>query len=421
MDIEHYARQIVNRLTIEGYVAYYAGGWVRDFVMQHPSSDIDIATNATPEVILDLFPRTILVGLAFGVVIVVIEGHQFEVSTFRKDINYEGGRRPTSIEFCDAEDAIRRDFTINGMFYDPIEERLIDYVGGAEDIKKEVIRTIGEAQERFSEDRLRMIRAVRFASRFGFKIDSETQQGIIENADTLFPAVAMERVWQEFNKMASFQKFDQALIELHRFGLLQVIFPQLQSVHLRDIKQETAHFVHFSKNTPTILFLMELFPHAPLDEQLEIGRALRISNQDIKLIECIYKMRKMIENERKGEEADLFDWAHLYTHPQSPICLEVIASRLDEGARKALLEIHAKRRESLRPHMDRIQNKKTIVAADTLKSIGFSQGKELGDLLKEAEKIAIRKNLQEEEEVLRVLKSGSLWEKLASRRAKGEP
>jgi poly(A) polymerase len=231
MDAKYYATLLVKELVKAGYIAYFAGGWARDYVMGHPSADIDIATNAPPEKILDLFPCTILVGLAFGVIIVVIEGHQFEVATFRRDIGYDSGRRPNSIELADPEeDALRRDFTINGLFFDPLEERIIDYVGGIEDIKKRVIRTIGNADERFSEDRLRMIRAIRFAARFGFAIEEETQIGIALNADTLFPAVAMERIWQEFNKMVAYPHFDQALIEMHRLKLLPVIWNPFTSM-----------------------------------------------------------------------------------------------------------------------------------------------------------------------------------------------
>src|SRR5437868_188075 len=116
------AKNIVAKLVRAGYIAYFAGGWVRDYVMEHPSEDIDIATNASPAEVMDLFPHTIFVGLAFGVVIVVIEGHQFEVATFRKDLRYLDGRHPQGIEMSTPlEDALRRDFTINGMFYDPLE------------------------------------------------------------------------------------------------------------------------------------------------------------------------------------------------------------------------------------------------------------------------------------------------------------
>ena len=190
------ATAIVRKLVAAGYTAYFAGGWVRDYLMGHPSEDIDIATDAPPEKIIDLFPKTLLVGVAFGVVVVIVDGHQFEVATFRRDIDYADGRKPSKIELSTAEeDAFRRDFTINGMFYDPLEDVFHDFVKGKEDIQHGVIRAIGNADERFVEDRLRMIRAVRFAARFAFNISSETQSAIEANADTLFPAVAMERIW----------------------------------------------------------------------------------------------------------------------------------------------------------------------------------------------------------------------------------
>ena len=222
------AKEIVQRLSQAGYTAYFAGGWVRDYLMKHPSDDIDIATDAPTEVILQLFPRTILVGLSFGVVVVVMKGQQFEVATFRRDIDYTDGRKPTRVERSSPEeDASRRDFTINGMFYDPVEEIVHDYVNGTADIKLGVIRTIGDPYLRFSEDRLRMIRAVRFSARFGFVIDQDTQEAILANAETLFPAVAMERVWQEFCKMVRFPNVDHAMIELHRLGLASRDLPSV--------------------------------------------------------------------------------------------------------------------------------------------------------------------------------------------------
>src|ERR1700733_14114467 len=292
-EIEHNGTQIVLRLKEEGYIAYFAGGWVRDLIMQHPSSDIDIATDAPPQVILKLFPQTVLVGLAFGVVIVIIEGHHYEVSTFRKDLHYEGGRRPIGIEYSDPrEDAMRRDFTINGMFFDPLEKTIIDYIGGQADIKHRLIRTIGDPQERFLEDRLRMIRAIRFAARFDFVIDADTQTAIIENADTLFPAVAMERIWQEFNKMSAYPRFSHALVQLHQFGLLPVIFPQLKGVHLTDIKHRTDILAHFPEKTMTILQILELFPSFTVEEQLELCRYLKLGGGEMRAVERVDAIRK---------------------------------------------------------------------------------------------------------------------------------
>src|SRR3989338_2628829 len=137
------ARQIVETLAKAGFVAYYAGGWVRDFLLNHPSDDIDIATNAPPETIQALFPHTVPIGLAFGIILVIIDGKQYEVATFRQDLAYKDGRRPTKIAFATAiEDAKRRDFTINGMFFDPLKEEVLDYVSGKTDLENQVIRAI---------------------------------------------------------------------------------------------------------------------------------------------------------------------------------------------------------------------------------------------------------------------------------------
>lgn len=409
MDALAHATKIVQRLVREGYIAYFAGGWVRDYLMGHPSYDIDIATNATPEKILNLFPHTILVGLAFGVVIVVIEGHQFEVSSFRRDLVYLNGRKPDKIEFSTAEeDAQRRDFTINGMFFDPIEEKVYDYVNGMEDLRKGVIRTIGDAQERFAEDRLRMIRAIRFASRFGFLIDQETQEGIIENADTLFPAVAMERIWQEFNKMAMAPQFDHAIIEMHRLGLLGVIFPNLKYVHLNDIKHRVASFSLLAPNTPTIAYLTELFPEESLTELQGICQYLRISGHEARLVEFLHRYRHRLQEE---SAIDKVEWSHFYANPDHQICLDLFAARLTPERRHLFFEEHFLRQESLLPHIERVQQKKPIVTGAILQAKGIPPGKLMGALLKEAESLVVNYNLQDAEEVVVLLTQSLNWPK----------
>jgi len=209
MGSRHIAAAIVKKLQEAGYIAYFAGGWVRDFILQKPSDDIDIASSATVEEIQRLFPKTIPVGVAFGIVIVVQDGHQFEIASFRKDRGYVDGRRPVGIDpATPEEDAQRRDFTINGMFYDPVQDKIFDFVDGIKDLKKGIIRAIGDPKARFTEDRLRMMRAVRYSTRFNFPIESDTLQAILSQAETLLPSVAMERIWQEFKKMSQFSHFD---------------------------------------------------------------------------------------------------------------------------------------------------------------------------------------------------------------------
>src|SRR3990172_6927562 len=177
MTIKQNAIDIVKTLQDHGYKAFFAGGCVRDMIMGKESEDYDIATSALPEDIMKLFERTIPVGVQFGVVIVVRDGHNFEVATFRTEGSYTDGRHPDYVAFSTPEaDVKRRDFTINGLLYDPVKNEILDYVGGQEDISKGIIRTIGNPVERFTEDKLRMIRAARFACRFNFPIHEGTRQ-----------------------------------------------------------------------------------------------------------------------------------------------------------------------------------------------------------------------------------------------------
>lgn len=398
MDAKDHAIEVVRTFVRQGYIAYFAGGWVRDFLMGHPSSDIDIATDAPPQVILDLFPNSLIVGLTFGVVIVVVGGHQFEVATFRRDIDYVDGRKPQAIALSSPrEDALRRDFTINGMFYDPLEEKIYDYVGGHADIKKGIIRTIGNPNERFVEDRLRMIRAVRFACRFGFAIDPETQQGISENADTLFPAVAMERIWQELNKMAQGPAFDRALIELHRLKLLPEIFPSLKTAHFHDIRERAAAFIHFPYSCPTVLFLLALFPKASLEQKLDLCRALRTSNKEYALVKLEVRCREFAMRERS---VSLVEWVYFYAEEHVQVVIESVAATLPVEQRDPFLERHKLRRESLAIHIGRVIKRKPLVNASELKALGVQEGRHMGALLKQAEYLAITHDLNEPLQVI---------------------
>src|ERR1700758_5583482 len=180
--MEQVARKVAARLRDQGHIAYFAGGCVRDMVRGLTPKDYDIATDARPETVQALFPRTYAVGAHFGVIIVLEDGFQFEVATFRSDEAYIDGRHPTAVHFSSPEqDARRRDFTINGMFYDPVAEEVIDFVGGRADIAAKLVRAIGDPGQRFAEDRLRMLRAVRFATVLDYKIDRETWDALLAN------------------------------------------------------------------------------------------------------------------------------------------------------------------------------------------------------------------------------------------------
>src|SRR3954466_5766295 len=177
------ARRLVDRLREAGHVAYFAGGCVRDLLRGEVPKDFDIATDARPETVQKLFPRTYAVGAHFGVIVVLENEFQFEVATFRSAGVYLDGRRPVEVHFATAEeDAARRDFTINGMFFDPEKDEVIDFVGGRADLERRVIRAIGDPGQRFAEDRLRMLRAVRFATVLGFEIEAATWGAVVASA-----------------------------------------------------------------------------------------------------------------------------------------------------------------------------------------------------------------------------------------------
>lgn len=406
-----HAKAIVAKLVRAGYTAYFAGGWVRDYVMGRPSEDVDIATSASPAQVLDLFSQTILVGIAFGVVIVVIEGHQFEVATFRKDLRYIDGRHPEGVEMSTPlEDALRRDFTINGMFFDPLENVIHDLVHGQEDIRRGIIRTIGDPHERFFEDRLRMLRAFRFSARFAFAIEPETQEAIRENANKLFPSVAMERVWLEFNKMAAYPRFDQALIEMHRLSLLDVIFPEIASMHIKDMRQKVKHFSFFPSSCPSILYLMEVFNTLPFDKKIDIAKRLKVSNKDCKLIEFMERLDQAVIQEQQTKIVDLYQWATLFAHVDWEMGMRVLAARYADHDYTSFFQKYADRFQLLEKHIQRIRTGKPLVTATLLQQKGIVPGKQMGLLLREAEKIAVNENWNEPAPILAKLSQYPCWQ-----------
>lgn len=227
MDTQEKALAVIRRLNQEGFVAYLAGGCVRDRVLGVEAKDYDIATDARPEVVLELFDRTIAVGARFGVIIVVIDGAQFEVTTFRADAPYLDGRHPSAVRYGTIEeDARRRDFTIGGMFFDPAAGRVIDLVGGVRDLRAGVIRAIGDPRERLAEDRLRMLRAVRFAARLGFEIEPATFEAIREAAPRIGD-ISAERIGQELAMILTEGGAARGLDLMLQSGLLQVLMPEV--------------------------------------------------------------------------------------------------------------------------------------------------------------------------------------------------
>ena len=230
------AEGIVERLRAEGYDAYFAGGCVRDLLLGHTPADFDVATSAKPDAVLRLFPRTFAVGAHFGVILVAdeLDGQQIvtEVATFRSDGAYADGRRPESVRFSESgeEDVVRRDFTINGMLFDPQTDNVLDFVGGRDDLAAKLIRAIGDPSERFDEDKLRILRAVRFAARFEFEIEVRTEAAIKRCAGQIHQ-VSSERIRDELTRMLTEGHARRAFELLDRTGLLKEVLPEIDRLH----------------------------------------------------------------------------------------------------------------------------------------------------------------------------------------------
>jgi poly(A) polymerase len=411
MDSRQIATSIVKKLQEAGYIAYFAGGWVRDFILQKPSDDIDIATSASVEEVQRLFPKTIPVGVAFGIVIVVQDGHQFEIASFRKDRGYVDGRRPVGIDPASPqEDAQRRDFTINGMFYDPIQDKFFDFVDGMKDLKKGIIRAIGDPKARFMEDRLRMMRAVRYSTRFNFPIESDTLQAILSQAETLLPSVATERIWQEFKKMSQFAHFDTGLLTLHQLKLLPTIFPQLKDVSIEEIQKRVNYIEHFPKGCPTIAELLELFPDSSLQDLIDLCDYLKLSKADKEFIEFYYHAQRLLTMPDKWKEKlEPLEWARFYAHPHSSLVLEIIAAHFSSSDREKFLHDHTLHLQLLQQAVMRIQTQSPIVRAEHLMAEGIAPGKKMGQLLQEAEKISVNQGIEDRKTIIDLLKKSSLW------------
>jgi poly(A) polymerase len=230
---------IVKRLREHGYESYFAGGCVRDMLLKKPPQDYDITTNAHPDEIAKIFPQTIPVGAQFGVMLVLVEGQPFEVATFRHDGPYLDGRRPSHVRYGSLrEDIGRRDFTINGMVYDPLQDQVIDWVDGRKDLKDKRIRAIGKPRERFEEDRLRMVRAIRFAASLDFSVEDDTFAAIRELAPTI-TVISWERIGDEVTRILTEGGARKGFELLDEAGLLKVLLPEIEA--MKGVEQSPEH------------------------------------------------------------------------------------------------------------------------------------------------------------------------------------
>lgn len=270
---QQHAEEIVRTLRQHGHQAYFAGGCVRDILLNREPADYDVATDATPQRVMQVFPQTYAVGEQFGVVLVppaeddeVTIARQserskqaVEVATFRADVGYSDGRHPDEVRFTKdpQEDAQRRDFTINGMMLDPATNEILDFVGGQDDLKKGIIRAIGDPNRRFEEDKLRMLRAVRFAARFNYQIDPATLNAI-QNLAPKIHQVSAERMREELTKMLTEGQARRAFELLDQTKLLREVLPEVAA--MKGVAQPPQYHPEGDVFIHTLLLLGQLHP-----------------------------------------------------------------------------------------------------------------------------------------------------------------
>jgi len=406
------AKEIVRRLHAAGFAAFWVGGCVRDFLLGREPQDFDIATDAKPEAVEKLFPKTIPVGRKFGVVIVVEGGLQFQVATFRAEADYQDGRRPQKVEFANAEaDALRRDFTVNGLFYDPLTEKIHDWVGGEKDLRAKIIRTIGKPEERFGEDHLRLLRAVRFAARLNFEIAPETFAAI----QTLAPKIKIisaERVRDELVKLFAPLHAARGLDLLRASGLLEHVLPELAAtIHCEqspDFHPEGSVFNHVrlmleklppdaDPLLPWAVLLHDIAKPVTAEKDLATGkihfyghekvgadmaedilRRLKFSNDEIAVVVAAVRHHMQFKDVTLMRKATLRRMLLRATFP-----LELALHRLDSlGAHGDLAhyDFCVAAAEELKNQPEILP---PLLTGDDLLALGIPRGKKIGELLHE--------------------------------------
>jgi poly(A) polymerase len=420
------AISIVRRLRQEGYEAYLAGGCVRDLLLKKPPQDYDITTNARPEDIRRVFPKTFAVGEQFGVILVLVDDETFEVASFRHDGPYLDGRRPSHVRYGSLEeDVFRRDFTINGMIYDPIDDRVIDLVEGQRDLERRSIRAIGNAAQRFEEDRLRMIRAVRFAASLKFEIDPSTFAAVKHLAATI-KQISWERIGEEVTRILTEGGARRGFELLDETGLLAVLLPEVaamkgtpQSPDYHPEGDVFAHTMlllsHLSEPTETLAYGCLLHDIAkPVCMRQGGGRITFYGHTD-KGADMAEEILKRLKRPRAVSERVSYLVRNHLRHVQAPqMRLSTLKRFLREEGIEELLELA--RIDALSSNGDlhyyqfckeRLNELKEeeirpapLVRGDDLIALGFTPGPIFADILRQVEDAQLGGELSSREEAL---------------------
>ena len=404
---------IVQKLRDHGFEALYAGGFVRDMLLGIEAKDIDIATNATPDQIEEIFENTYPIGKAFGVIHVNQNGFSFEIATFRRDGEYEDGRRPKTVHFSDSrEDALRRDFTINGLFYDPITKKIIDYVGGQKDLEERVVQFIGTPDERIQEDHLRMLRAVRFAHQINGQFEPQTYASIKKHAK-LVGDVSKERIRDELNKMLISKTRAKALEDLQDLGLLTLIFPELEKLkgiaQPRKYHREGSVWDHVMKGIMSIkssninLIWATLLHDIGKPDTYHMDERIRFNGHAEKSAEIaeVVLTRLRFSNREKeqivwavknhmslfhliGEDTSEKTKREWFMHPAFPLLLELHRADVLGTSPHDLTSYNAlKNAYQIRKEAGQLKIPKLISGDEIGELLGLKEGKEIGKILEE--------------------------------------
>jgi poly(A) polymerase len=426
------ALAIAKTLQKNGYTAYFAGGCVRDHLRGQKPQDFDIATTATPEEVEKLFRRTIPVGKQFGVMIVIEDEIPFEVATFRCEGGYQDGRHPTHVSFTQPEeDAKRRDFTVNGMFYDPFARKVIDFVEGMKDLPLKVIRAIGDPAARFEEDKLRLLRAIRFASTLGFEIEKKTWEALRKKVSKI-REVSPERIREELVKIFTRSGAARGYVLLSESGLMKEILPEVEA--MRGVEQpEKFHpegdvyehtrllLEHLHPPVSTILAFSALFhdigkpktsairkgrltfyehSEAGVKIAAAIMRRLRFANEEIDGVsECVANHMKFmdVQKMRPGKLKQFISRPYFEE--------EMELHRVDCTASHGMLDNLTFLREKLKEYEHEELKPKPLVTGHDLIALGMKPGRAMKPILDEALVLQLEGRFKNREDALEWLKN----------------
>ncbi len=420
------ALSIVRRLKECGYEAVFAGGCVRDMLLQDTPGDYDIATTARPKEVEAIFERTIPVGRQFGVMLVVLDGCSYEVATFRSETGYSDGRRPDRIRYAGMkEDAQRRDFTINGMFFDPLAERLVDLVGGEQDLRESLLRTIGEPHDRFSEDYLRLLRAVRFAARLDLNIEPDTEQAI-KALKHLVVEVAPERLCDELRAVLTDRAPGRAVRLMDRLGMLTEIFPELEDC--RGCEQPENYHPEGDVFRHTLLTVEKLGPNPdfpvamaallhdigkpaasietpkkfPEHERIgaeiakKVCRRLRTTRKETDRIAWLVKMHMYFKDAEKMKDSTL---RRLYANDGFDQLVQLsYADAMASWKQTGHIEYVLKKRDEL---SEKEVSPQPLISGYDLLERGYKEGEELGRILEHVYELQLNGDLSDRKEALK--------------------